>query len=52
MSKVIRLILAVLAVYAGLSFLHVWLNIGLDRFRPAGEGRAKGSFRVGFLPVT
>jgi hypothetical protein len=52
MSKGIKLVLAVLAVYLGLSFLHLWLNIGLDKVMPGRESQAESSFRVGFLPVT
>jgi len=52
MSKGLKIIIVVLAAFAGLSFLHVWLNIG---FKNLGFGESEGSeasLRVGFLPVT
>jgi hypothetical protein len=52
MSKGLKIVLAVVALYLGLSFLHVWINIGLDKFLPTRKDKAETSFRVGFLPVT
>jgi hypothetical protein len=52
MSKGLKIVLAVAALYLGLSFLHVWINIGFDKFLPSREAQAESSFRVGFLPVT
>lgn len=49
-SKGLRLVLGVFVAFLGLSVLHVWLNIGFDKFG-FGEQQA-ASFRVGFLPVT
>jgi hypothetical protein len=52
MSKGIKIILAVLVMFAGLTFLHVWLNIGFEKLRFGTSEAAKTNFRVGFLPVT
>ena len=52
MSKGLKLVVAVLVIYVGLSFLHVWLNIGIDKVLPSRSDKAKTSLRVGFLPVT
>ena len=52
MPKGLKIIIVVLAAFASLSFLHVWLNIG---FKNLGFGESEGSemsLRVGFLPVT
>jgi hypothetical protein len=50
MSKGLRFVLVVFVAFLGLSLLHVWLNIGFDKFG-LGSRRA-ATFRVGFLPVT
>lgn len=52
MNKGFKIVAAVLAAFMGLTFLHVWLNIGFDKFMPKAAGESEGSFRVGFLPVT
>jgi hypothetical protein len=52
MSKRLKIILLVLIVYAGLSFLHVWLNIGLDKLNFVRARNQDATLRVGFLPVT
>ncbi len=56
MSKLSKIVLASIAFWAGLTFLHGWFNLGFD---PAvALGLKKGDvtegprFRVGFLPVT
>jgi len=51
MSKGLRLSLGVLAAFLCLSVLHVWLNVGFEKFGLFSE-EAEASFRVGFLPVT
>ncbi|HYY99406.1 MAG TPA: hypothetical protein VE642_12470 [Pyrinomonadaceae bacterium] len=51
MSKGLRLSLGVLAAFLCLSFLHVWLNIGFDKFGLFAD-KSEEAFRVGFLPVT
>jgi hypothetical protein len=52
MSKGKKIILGVLAGFLCISLLHVWLNIGFDKFMPARAGVAQNSVRVGYLPVT
>jgi len=52
MSKGLRLVLGVLVAFFGLSLLHVWLNIGFQKFAFLSGGPASSSIRVGFLPVT
>ena len=52
MSKGLKLVLGVFAAFLGLSFLHAWLNIGLEKFNFLGGQQAHASVRVGFLPVT
>jgi hypothetical protein len=61
MSKGLKITVIVLLSYLSLSTLHIWLNIGLDKFMPGflvsstARERAsldKNKFRVGFLPVT
>ena len=52
MPKSLKLALFVLAGFAGLTFLHVWLNVGFERFNFARSGAATQTFLVGFLPVT
>jgi NitT/TauT family transport system substrate-binding protein len=49
MSKVIC---GVLPAFGCLSVLHVYLNIGFDKFRWDSSRREANSQRVGFLPVT
>ncbi|MDQ1592155.1 MAG: hypothetical protein QOG71_2782 [Pyrinomonadaceae bacterium] len=52
MSKGLRIVVGVIFAFVGLTVMHVWLNIGFDKFNfVAAESRAQ-SFRVGFLPVT
>ena len=51
MSKFSRLVLGVFAAFLGLSFLHIWLNIGFGKLGFTAGQRA-ATFRVGFLPVT
>ncbi len=52
MSKGLKITLAVLVSFLGLTFLHLWLNIGFDRLGWTKSDKAQSSFRVGFLPVT
>lgn len=52
MAKGWKIVFGVAAWFVCLSFLHAWLNVGFDKFRLGGAGRAENSFRVGFLPVT
>lgn len=52
MAKSLRILGGVLVAFFGLSVMHVWLNIGFDKFAPGASGKAAGNFRVGFLPVT
>ena len=51
MSKGLKIILVVLGVYAGITFAHLWLNVGFEHLGLTGTAKAD-SFRVGFLPVT
>lgn len=52
MSKGMKIAVTVLTAFFGLSFLHIWLNIGFEKFRWKGKEAPESSFRVGFLPVT
>ncbi|HEV2707575.1 MAG TPA: hypothetical protein VGV59_16780 [Pyrinomonadaceae bacterium] len=52
MSKGLRLVLGVFVAFLGLSLLHVWLNIGFQKFNFFAASQTKTSLRVGFLPVT
>lgn len=52
MIKNSKLIGGVLLVFAVVTFAHVWLNIGFDKFGFGSSERADHSLRVGFLPVT
>jgi hypothetical protein len=52
MSKGLKIIIVVLAAFAGISFLHVWLNIGFGKLGFGSSEGAEMSLRVGFLPVT
>jgi hypothetical protein len=53
MNKGLKLALGMLAGFFGLTLLHIWLNIGFERFNFMQAGGAhKQTFRVGFLPVT
>lgn len=52
MSKGLKIIVTVLAIFIGISILHVWLNIGFDKLGFGGRAGDERSFRVGFLPVT
>ncbi len=54
MSKGFKIIFGVLIMFGALTALHVWLNIGFENLPLAKSfsGKAKNTFRVGFLPVT
>lgn len=52
MSKGSKIIASVLVAFAGISVLHVWLNIGFDKLIGKSSDKGNASFRVGFLPVT
>jgi hypothetical protein len=52
MAKSLRILAGVLAAFLGLSVMHVWLNVGFDKFAMSAAGKAADKFRVGFLPVT
>ena len=52
MPKSLKLVLFVLAGFTGLTLLHIWLNVGFERFNFARSKAAEQTFRVGFLPVT
>jgi hypothetical protein len=52
MSKGMKIVLLVLAMFLGISILHVWLNIGFDKLGFGGRKQDETTFRVGFLPVT
>lgn len=56
MGKLGRIALAAVGFWAGLTFLHGWLNLGFDPAVALGFRKtevAEGPrFRVGFLPVT
>lgn len=52
MSKGLKLASGVFVAFLGLSFLHAWLNIGLQKFNFFSGRQANASVRVGFLPVT
>jgi NitT/TauT family transport system substrate-binding protein len=52
MSKGLKIGFGVLFAFVTLSFLHVWLNIGLAKLGLKGAEETEKSFRVGFLPVT
>ena len=52
MSKGLKIILTVIAIFIGISILHVWLNIGFDKLGFGKRAEDEASFRVGFLPVT
>lgn len=52
MSKGLRLVLVVFVAFLGLSLLHVWLNIGFQKFNFLAAHQQKANMRVGFLPVT
>jgi len=42
----------VLAAYAVIAFLHLWLNLGMLSRTTGGSDEGTARFRVGFLPVT
>jgi hypothetical protein len=52
MSKGLKIGLSVLMSFICLTLLHVWLNIGFEKFGLISSKHATNSFRVGFLPVT
>ena len=52
MSKGVRIITGMLAAFAGISFLHIWLNIGFEKLGFKSSDKSEASLRVGFLPVT
>jgi hypothetical protein len=52
MSKGMRIVVGVFTAFVTLSLLHVWLNIGFDKFYFTAAKNIEQSFRVGFLPVT
>ena len=52
MSRGLRLVVVVLAAFLGISFLHVWLNIGFEKLGLSTADKRAEAFRVGFLPVT
>lgn len=52
MSKMSKVICGVLLAFFSISALHVYLNIGFDKFRLGSSRRGANSQRVGFLPVT
>jgi hypothetical protein len=52
MSKGLKLVLSVLAVFFCITLLHVWLNIGFKNLGIGGSAQNESSMRVGFLPVT
>jgi len=52
MTKGKRIISAILVGYAGMAFLHLWLNIGFERLGLGNSEHAAQTLRVGFLPVT
>jgi len=52
MSKGLRIVVGVLLAFVGLTAMHVWLNIGFDKFNFVAANTREKTFRVGFLPVT
>lgn len=56
MSKLNKVILGAVAVWAGLTVLHLNLNLGVGLStlmgKKSGKEVAGDRFRVGFLPVT
>ncbi len=50
MSKMKKVILGAVAVWALLTVGHLWLNLGINPFQKRVEEETR--FRVGFLPVT
>jgi hypothetical protein len=56
MSKLSKVILGAVGVWAGLVVLHLHLNLGVDLASLLGDKSGKEvageRFRVGFLPVT
>lgn len=52
MSDRMKVSIAVIGWLAAVSFLHLWLNLGLLDSKTSAEGSAGPKFSVGFLPVT
>jgi hypothetical protein len=56
MSKLNKVILGAIGVWAGLAVLHLHMNLGVDLStllgHKSGKEVAEDRFRVGFLPVT
>ena len=52
MSKIKRLILLTLTLYAATVVAHLWLNVGFENLGWMRGEEAEQQFRVGFLPVT
>lgn len=50
MSKMKKVVLGAVAVWAVLTVGHLWLNLGMNPFKRGVEEETR--FRVGFLPVT
>ena len=56
MSKLTKIAIGSVVFWLGLTFLHAWLNLGLDPASLLGTKKKgvaeEARFRVGFLPVT
>ncbi|MEP7342312.1 MAG: ABC transporter substrate-binding protein [Acidobacteriota bacterium] len=52
MSKGLRIITMVLGGFVVISFLHLWLNIGVEKLSWLSTDVRQETFKVGFLPVT
>jgi len=56
MSKLNKVVLGAIGVWAGLTALHLYLNLGISPStlleKKSGKEVAEERFRVGFLPVT
>ena len=56
MSKLSKVVLGAIVVWAGLTALHLYMNLGISPStllgRTSGKEVAEERFRVGFLPVT
>lgn len=52
MTKSAKILLLLTGWFLTISLLHVWLNIGIDKFIGRGSEVSQKRFKVGYLPVT